>query len=145
MTTSSKCLDLIKRFEGCKLEAYRDQGGVLTIGYGHTGTDVHGGQLISQVEADALFAVDVARFAQGVQRLITVPVQQYQFDALVSFAFNLGLVALSGSTLLKLLNYGDYNAAADEFVKWDHVGGIEVAGLLRRRESEQAMFQGRQG
>lgn len=140
---------LIKQFEGCELTAYRDGGGVLTIGYGHTGPDVFEGRIITQHEAECLFDEDVAKFVDGVNRLVTVPVNQNEFDALVSFAFNVGLdidadtkaEGLGDSTLLRKLNDSDYDGAAAEFVKWNKDNGKVVAGLTRRREYERTLFE----
>lgn len=133
-------IKLIKAFEGCKLKAYRDIVGVLTIGYGHTGADVFEGQVITQEEAERLLRDDLEAFEVGVARLVKVSLTENQFAALVSFAYNLGLRALGGSTLLKLLNKGDPEGAALEFTKWSHAGGRVVAGLVRRREAEKALF-----
>jgi lysozyme len=97
---------------------------------------------ITQDQADALLLSDIAAAVTFVNQAVTVPLQQNQFDALVDFAFNLGRAALSGSTLLKLLNAGNFPGATAQFPAWDHAGGQVVAGLLRRRQAEQAMFQG---
>jgi lysozyme len=133
-------LDLIKSFEGLSLTAYDDGTGVLTIGYGHTGSDVYSGEHITQQQAEDLLKKDLQTFETGVQKLVTVPLNPNQFAALVSFAYNVGLSALSGSTLLSLLNQGNYPGAADEFPKWDRAGGQELPGLLRRREAERSLF-----
>lgn len=133
-------IKLIKDFEGCKLKAYKDIVGVLTIGYGHTGPDVFEGQVITQEEAERLLRDDLEAFEVGVARLVKVALTENQYAALVSFAYNLGLGALGGSTLLKLLNKGDPEGAALEFTKWSHAGGRVVAGLVRRREAEKALF-----
>lgn len=138
MQPSQKCIDLVKSFEGCKLEAYQDLGGVWTIGYGHTGTDVYRGIVIDQARAEQLLDEDLDKTAGYVTAAVHAPVTQDQFDALVSFAFN--VKGWRGSTLLKLVNQGQLAAAAEEFPKWDHVGKTEVAGLLRRREAERALF-----
>lgn len=140
MRISQKGVDLIKHYEGCRLKAYKDIVGVWTIGYGHTGGDVHEGQVITQEEAEALLRLDLERFERGVQFQVTVPLTQNQFDALVSFSFNLGLGALKGSTLLKKLNAGDYAGAQREFLKWDMAGGKHVPGLQIRRTAESFLF-----
>ena len=132
-------LALIKSFENCKLEAYQDQVGVWTIGWGHTG-NVYAGQEITQDEADALLETDLTKFENGVSNLVKVPITDNQFAALVSFAFNLGLGALGGSTLLKLVNAQDIDGASLEFLKWDHAGGKPSDGLLRRRTAESMLF-----
>ena len=141
MRISSKGLELIKHFEGCKLKAYRCSAGVLTIGYGHTGEDVKEGMTIDQAKADALLYDDVIRFERGVNQLL-FNIKQCQFDALVSFAFNLGLGNLKSSTLLKKILANDYDAAADQFLRWNKAGGKVLAGLTKRREAERALFLG---
>jgi len=141
-TYSNDGLNMTKQFEGCVLTAYQDQVGVWTIGYGHTGRGVVSGLGITQDQAAAFLASDIAGVATFVNQAVTVPLQQNQFDALVDFAFNLGRAALAGSTLLKEVNAGNFAGAAGQFPLWDHAGGQVVAGLLRRRNAEQAMFQG---
>lgn len=133
-------LTLTKNFEGCRLSAYADQGGVWTVGYGHTGPGVHAGLTITQDQADTFLLSDVAGAVACVNRLVTAPIQQYQFDALVDFTFNLGCACLASSTLLRAVNAGDFAEAANEFLRWDHVGGMVVQGLLRRRQAEAQMF-----
>lgn len=144
MKTSSNGRALIRQFEGDKLTAYICPAGVLTIGVGHTGRDVKRGMTITQAQSDALLVADLAKFEAAVARLVKVPVTQNQFDALVSFAFNLGAAALGGSTLLKLLNGGRYAEASAQFSKWDKatVSGKKVAlpGLTKRRAAEAALF-----
>lgn len=141
MQTNAAGLALIKQFEGLRLTAYQDMVGVWTIGYGHTGPEVAPGLAITQDQADQLLSGDLARFEAGVSRLASVPLNANQFSALVSFSYNLGLGSLQSSTLLKLLNQGDYAGAAAQFPRWDRAGGQEVAGLLTRRLAEQALFQ----
>ncbi len=132
----------IERWEGKYLTAYRDSVGVLTIGYGHTGSDVHEGQTITEAEADALLAKDIHSFENQVNNTLgRVATTQNQFDALVSFAFNLGFGALNGSTLMRLHKMGNYDGAAAEFAKWDHAGGQVLRGLLRRRQGEAAVYK----
>ncbi|WP_434627689.1 lysozyme [Chromobacterium sp. CV08] len=140
MKTSPKGIALIQQFEGLRLAAYQDVVGVWTIGYGHTGADVRPGLAITQAQAVQLLAADLARFEAGVGRLVTVAVNQNQFDALVSFSYNLGLGSLQQSTLLRLLNQGDYAGAAGQFPRWDKAGGQALPGLLKRRQAEQALF-----
>ena len=143
MKTSANGIKLIQGFEGLRLKAYQDSVGVWTIGYGHTGSDVTPGLVINQAQADALLARDLERFETGVTRLVQVPLNQNQFDALVSFSYNLGLGSLQGSTLLRLLNADDYAGAAAQFPRWNKAGGKELPGLTRRRAAEQAMFLGK--
>lgn len=139
-TYSGAGLELTKGFESLRLGAYLDSGGVLTIGYGHTGPDVHPGMVITQAQADALLVKDVQVAVMAVNRLVMVSLNQYQFDALVDWTFNLGEGTLARSTLLRLLNAGKYEEAATEFLVWDHMGGKVVPGLLRRRRAEMEMF-----
>ena len=103
---------LIEKFEGLRLTAYQDMVGVWTIGYGHTGPDVKAGLTITQQQAEQLLINDLARFNNGVNALVTVKINQNQFDALISFSYNLGLGSLQQSTLLRLLNAGNFQAAA---------------------------------
>jgi len=142
MKISPKGLDLIQRFEGCKLTAYLCPAGVLTIGYGHTGPNVRKGMTIEPFEADNLLADDLARFEVGVSEVINKPMTQGQFDALVSFAFNLGLGALRGSTLASKFKQGDHAGAAGEFPKWVWAGGKMLPGLVKRRLAEKLLFEG---
>lgn len=139
--TSNPAVELIKRFEGLKLETYKCPAGVLTIGYGHTGADVVCGMKITAEEAERLLRDDLRHFEWRVQQLVTVPLTQGQFDALVSFAFNVGLGALERSTLLRKLNAEDYKGAAAEFGRWTKAGGKDLPGLIRRRRAERQLFE----
>lgn len=132
-------LDLIKDFEGLRLDSYRDAVGVWTIGYGHTRT-AGPGQRITNAEATALLREDVANFENAVTRAVRVPITENQFAALVSFAYNVGSGALNSSTLLRRLNAGDTFGAADEFLRWNRAGGSVLAGLTRRRAAERELF-----
>ncbi len=130
---------LLQDFEKCRLIAYQDGGGVWTIGWGHTGPEVVEGLEWSQKHADGVLEADVEKSTEVVAENVSVPVNQHQFDALVSFEFNTG--ALVGSTLLRKLNAGDYAGAAAEFGNgWDTAGGVFVQGLKNRRMAEQALF-----
>lgn len=144
MLASENGINLIKQFEGCRLTAYQDSVGVWTIGYGWTqpvdGKTVGKGMTITQQKADDLLKQGVVQYESGVSTLVKVQLNQNQFDALVDFAYNLGVNALKGSTLLKKLNAGDYAGAANEFTKWNKAGGKELAGLTRRREAEKSLF-----
>lgn len=133
-------IDLIKSFEGCKLDAYLDSVGVPTIGYGSTGSDIAMGLSWTQQQADDRLQHDLVKFCSKVDSLVTTQVNDNEFAALVAFAYNLGAGALAGSTLLKKLNAGEKPEAADEFLKWDHAGGKVLAGLTRRRQAERALF-----
>jgi lysozyme len=139
MTYSEDGLHLTEQFEGCKLDAYQDSVGVATIGYGHT-RNVTMGMTCTQEQAEQWLQEDVQSAADAVNRLVTVELTQQEFDALVDFTFNLGAGNLQSSTLLRLLNSGDYTGAAAEFQKWDKAGGQVLAGLLRRRQAEADMF-----
>ncbi|MGE4335348.1 MAG: lysozyme [Pigmentiphaga sp.] len=140
MHTSQKGLDLIKSFEGLRLSAYKDVVGVVTIGYGTT-SGVKMGDTITKERAEELLREDVKRFEGYVDRLVKVPLTQGQFDALVSFTYNLGAANLSNSTLLRLLNAGIYADAALQFPRWNKAGGQVLAGLSRRRAAERALFE----
>jgi lysozyme len=140
MQVSPRGRALIEKFEGLRLTAYQDMVGVWTIGYGHTGRDVKAGMTITQQQAEQLLINDLAQFERGVNDLVTVQINQNQFDALVSFSYNLGVGALQKSTLLRLLNAGSYQPAADEFPRWNRAGGNVVAGLARRRYAERQLF-----
>lgn len=141
MHTSQKGLDLIKSFEGLRLSAYRCPADIPTIGYGTT-AGVKMGDTITKERAEELLREDVARFESQVLRLVKVPLTQGQHDALVSFVYNLGAGNLSNSTLLRLLNAGDYAGAAAQFDRWNKAGGKVLAGLVRRRAAERALFEG---
>ncbi|EMG9773922.1 lysozyme [Klebsiella aerogenes] len=144
MQTSEKGTALIKQFEGCKLTAYQDSVGVWTIGYGWTqpvdGKPIRAGMTIKQETAERLLKTGLVSYESDVSRLIKVSLTQGQFDALVSFTYNLGARSLSTSTLLRKLNAGDYAGAADEFLRWNKAGGKVMNGLTRRREAERALF-----
>ncbi|HFY9976724.1 TPA: lysozyme [Serratia marcescens] len=144
MNISKSGIELIKRFEGLRLKAYLDSAGVWTIGYGWTqpvdGKKVGPGIQIDQATADRLLKCGVVQFEQGVNQLVKVRITQGQFDALVSFAYNLGLRSLSTSTLLQKLNDGDKEGAADQFGRWVNAGGKHLDGLVARRAAEREMF-----
>ncbi|MDB5698004.1 MAG: hypothetical protein JWN69_808 [Alphaproteobacteria bacterium] len=139
MQLSAIGLALIRDHEGLRLDAYLCPAKVWTIGYGSAGPGVRAGLRISEAEAEALLRSDVARFEQGVGR-IAGRCTQGQFDALVSFAFNLGLGALMSSTLLKKHKAGDHQAAAAEFARWVNARGRRLPGLAKRRAAEAALY-----
>ena len=141
MNIGPQGLALIKSFEGLRLTAYLDSVGVPTIGYGHT-KGVRMGDTCTQAQADAWLAEDVRDAEACVNSAVTVPMTQAEFDALVSFTFNLGCGNLRKSTLLRLLNEGDRHGATVEFRKWDKAGGQVLAGLTRRRDAESRLFEG---
>lgn len=143
--------NLIKAFESClrpigggKITAYMDPVGVPTIGWGHTnhhGRKFKMGDVWTQAECDDEFRSDMIRFEKAVKELVKVPLKQWQFDALVSFSFNVGEGALGTSTLLRKINAGNFEGAALEFQKWNRGGGRVLPGLTRRRASESLLFQ----
>lgn len=150
MRTSPAGIALIKRWESLRLRAYKCPRGIWTIGYGHTG-DVKPGDVITSHQAEAILDVDLDKFERGVLQLTQgVQLAQHEFDALVAFAFNVGLgtvkpkpTGLAGSALLRKLRQGDRAGAADEFPKWRKAGGKVLAGLIARRADERALFLGR--
>lgn len=141
MKTSQSGLDFIQDVEGCKLFAYLDTGGVWTIGVGHTGPEVVQGLTCTMEQAMAWLAEDVREAEDAINKAVKVSLTQNQFDALVSFVFNVGVGAFLSSTLLKKLNAGDYEGAAGQFPRWNKDNGKEIAGLTKRRHLEQSVFQ----
>jgi len=138
---SQQGLELIKHFEGFSAKQYICAGGKPTIGYGHVILpNENFPPRITKEQAEELLAKDIVRFEIDVMACVKVPLTQGQFDALVSFAFNLGGAALRGSTLLKRLNAKDYDGAATEFSRWVFASGKRLAGLARRREAERELF-----
>jgi len=136
-------LALIKRFEGCRLEAYKCSANVLTIGYGHTG-GVKETDTITQDEADKLLQEDVEQFEKYVDDNVTVELGQSQFDALVAWTFNLGVGNLRESTMLKKLNSEDYASVPSEMKRWNKAGGKTLDGLIRRRKAESLLFESKE-
>lgn len=133
-------IDLVKHFEGCYLKAYLCPANVWTIGYGHTGNvgpvPITEGMTITQETAEQLLKEDMEYFEKAVLRLVKVPLNQAQFDSLVSFSFNVGSGALAKSTLLKLLNKGKYEEVPAQLNRWNKGGGKVLKGLVRRRKAE---------
>ena len=144
MNISKVGLDLIKSFEGCQLKAYKCPAGVWTIGWGTTepinGIKPHEGMIITQQQADELLIKNLKGYENAVNKYVTYSINQNQFDALVSFAYNCGNGALKTSTLLKKLNAGDVQGAANEFLRWNKANGKVLNGLTRRREAERKLF-----
>ena len=130
---------ILKFFEGCKLTAYQDSVGVWTIGYGHT-KGVYDGMTITQEEAEQMLLTELEEYEGYVEKYVTVPLTQNQFDALVVWVYNLGPTNFRNSTLLKELNSGNYTAAGKEITRWNKAGGKVLAGLVRRREAEARLF-----
>ena len=139
MNVSETGIELIKKFEGCVLKAYKCPTGVWTIGYGHT-SGVKEGQAITKKQAEEYLLQDIRCFEIMVNNLVNVPLNQNQFDALVSFCYNLGPGNLKNSTLLKLLNKKDYKGAAEQFDRWVYASGKKLPGLVKRRTAEKELF-----
>jgi len=140
--TSSKGLELVKKFEGFSSTPYKDVGGRLTIGYGHL---IKKGENFSRItfkEAEDLLRKDLKEAEDAVTKNVTVSLLQHQYDALVSFVYNLGGRRLASSTLLKKLNSGDVKGAANELPRWCNDSGKPVEGLRQRRLYEQNLFLG---
>lgn len=142
MNIGSAGIALIKRSEQCELVGYPDEKGIPTIGWGHTGPEVYVGLVWTQEQADQQLQLDCRSAVAAVNDLVTVPLTQNQFDALVDFTYNEGREHLAQSTLLQLLNAGNYAAAAQQFPRWDYAGPVVSLGLLNRRKAEQALFNG---
>ena len=139
MEISKKGIDLIKKYEGCRLSAYRCPANVLTIGYGHT-NNVRENQKITQAEAEKLLKEDLIIHSNNVLKLTKVKLNQNQFDALVSLEFNIGYGNFKNSTLLKLLNQGKYTLASNQFDRWIYSKGKVLQGLVKRRKEEKELF-----
>lgn len=140
MEISNKGLELIKQFEGFSATVYKDVVGKPTIGFGHL---IKPGEVfgcIGSMEATQLLSKDCKEAEDCVNDKVTAEINQNQFDALVSFTYNLGCGALGESTLLKYVNLYNFDLASKEFPKWDHAGGKVVDGLLKRREAEASLF-----
>tara|TARA_A100000172_G_scaffold66855_1_gene46488 strand:- start:3375 stop:3818 length:444 start_codon:yes stop_codon:yes gene_type:complete len=143
MNISKEGINLIKKFEGCKLEAYKCAAGVWTIGYGST----HGiseGMKISQERADMLLLEDIEKFEKAVNKAVKRAMVQCQFDALVSWTFNLGESNLNSSTMLKKLNNQEYDEVIPQMKRWNKVNGQVKQGLVRRREAEALLYEGKE-
>ncbi|WP_044034749.1 lysozyme, partial [Microcystis aeruginosa] len=149
MKVSQNCIDLIKKWEGCKLTAYKCPAGVWTIGIGTTcypdGRRVREGDKITDQQAEGFLVNECEEKAKAVDELVNVDLHQNQFDALVSFAYNVGIGAFKESTLRRKLNEKDYEGAANEFKRWNKatVNGVQVVldGLTNRRKDEEALFR----
>lgn len=139
MKPSEAGLALIRQFEGLRLSAYKCAAGVPTIGYGTT-EGVKIGQTISRADAEQLLACDAQRFADHIEALVSVRLNQNQIDALVSFVYNIGPAAFASSTMLRLINQGLMEDAARQFARWNKANGEVLAGLTRRRAVERELF-----
>lgn len=140
MRTSERAIAAIKNFEGFRAVAYLDAACKLTIGYGET-LHVEPGQRVTEAQADMMLRANVAEIEHQLSMLVKTPLSQGMFDALVDFAYNEGIHALAESTLLKELNAGNLNAAAQEFLRWDEVNGHPNAWQEKRRATEKAWFE----
>lgn len=144
MKVDAAGVQLISDFEDLRLTAYDDGVGVWTIGWGTTvypnGQKVKKGDKITLEQAKQYKAYDLARFEKAVNDAVKVPLNQNQFNALVSLAYNIGEKAFTGSTLVKRLNEGNYKAAADQFLVWVNAGGKRMQGLVNRRNKEREVF-----
>lgn len=145
MDWQTPALDCIKRFEGCRLVAYPDPGtggDPWTIGWGSTGPGIKRGVRWTQEQADAALLEHVEAVGRDVDACVRVPIASHQKAGLVSLAYNIGTGALRKSTLLRLLNEGDYKGAAGQFGRWNRAGGRVLPGLTKRRAAERALFEG---
>jgi len=143
MNTSDNGLEFLEDVEGVCLKAYKDGGGVWTIGVGHTSDSYFTVTPTSTITFDKcreLLRLDVAEAEKAIEELVIVSLTQNQYDALISFIFNVGVEQFTGSTLLKKLNAGDYAGASAQFPRWDMDNGKHVPGLYKRRLLEQALF-----
>jgi len=143
MHTSDEGFELIKKFEGCELEAYQCAAGVWTIGYGHT-KDVQEGDKWTEEKADFMLWRELDdEYEHYVNSLVTAPMNQSQFDSLVSWTYNLGPNNLKKSSMLRVLNEGKYDEVPAQMKRWNKAKGKVLAGLTRRREAESLMFEGK--
>lgn len=145
LKTSEVGLLLIKKFEGLRLQAYLDAVGIPTIGYGTirypNGNKVKMGDTCTEKQANEYLVFKLNQFEMDIKRLVKVPLEQHQFDALVSFVYNLGPTNFGKSTLLKKVNAKQYSEAAEQFLAWNKAGGKALKGLTRRREAEKELFE----
>ena len=156
MRVSDKCIEMIKHHEGVRTKPYQCPALLWTVGVGHVIDPMHGrlkleerknlpipdgwNRTLSMEEVDDILKKDLARFEQGVSRLCPGPLTQGQFDALVSFSFNVGLGNLQKSTIRMKVNRGDFEGAAEGFLDWNKAGGKVLKGLTNRRNDEKALF-----
>ena len=142
MKISQEGIELIKKFEGCRTESYRCSANVPTIGYGHT-AGVKDGDICTKEEAESLLASDLEEFEGYVDKYVEVDLTQSQRNAIIAWTFNLGPRSLKSSTMLKELNAGNYEKVPSEMKRWNKAGGKVLDGLIRRREAESLLFQGK--
>ena len=142
MKISPEGLALIKKFEGCELEAYQCSAGVWTIGYGHT-KGVKEGMTITKDQAEQMLLEELVEYEVAVEEAVDNQLDQCMFDALVSWTYNLGPTNLNNSTMLKVLNAGEYDEVPAQIKRWNKAGGKVLQGLIRRREAEALLFEGK--
>lgn len=142
MKISAEGLALIKKFEGCELEAYKCSAGVWTIGYGHT-KGVEEGMTITKDQAEEMLLEELVEYEKAVEEAVHNQLDQCMFDALVSWTYNLGPTNLNSSTMLKVLNAGEYDEVPAQIKRWNKAGGKVLEGLVRRREAEALLFEGK--
>tara|TARA_R110001606_G_scaffold79389_1_gene183352 strand:- start:3593 stop:4036 length:444 start_codon:yes stop_codon:yes gene_type:complete len=143
MKISQEGIALIKKFEGCELDAYQDSVGVWTIGYGHT-KEVKEGDKINKEEAENLLEEEMPEYEGYIENLVKVSLSQCEFDSLCSWVYNLGPTNLQESTLLRFLNEGKYDEIPAQIKRWNKAGGKVLDGLVRRREAEALLFQAKE-
>ena len=139
MIASNRCVELIKRFEGYRFKAYQCPAGVWTIGYGHT-KGVKKGDYLTHTDAEKLLKEDITAVESEIKNIIKVPLSANQWDAIVSFVFNVGIEAFKRSTLLVKLNEGDLKSCGKEIKKWIYCKGVVSKGLQKRRDAEAKLF-----
>jgi len=142
MKISQEGIALIKKFEGCELEAYKCAAGVLTIGYGHT-KGVTEGMQITKTQADEMLVEELATYETYVSDAVENQLDQCMFDAIVSWTYNLGPTNLRSSTMLKVLNAGKYDEVPAQIKRWNKASGKVLDGLIRRRDAEALLFEGK--
>lgn len=142
MKTSAEGVALIKKFEGCELKSYLCPAGVWTIGYGTT-KNVIEGMRITENQAEELLKKDLETFEEEIERLVEVPLSQCQFDSLVAWTYNLGATNLKNSTLLKVLNRAEHDEVPIQIKRWNKANGEVLKGLVRRREAEALLYEGK--
>lgn len=146
MHVSEQGISLIKKFEGFSAESYICPAGKPTIGYGHViQPDESFLENISEVTAEMILKQDIEMAEKAINILVKPPLKQHEYDALVSFVFNIGIKAFENSTILRLINILDHNGASKQFGRWVYAGGKKLGGLINRRNAESAMFMGTSG
>lgn len=143
MKISQEGVALIKKFEGCELDAYQDSVGVWTIGYGHT-KEVKEGDKINKDEADYLLQEEMIEYESYINDMVDVDLNQSQYDSMCAWVYNLGPSNLGSSTMLRVLNEGKYDEVPQQMKRWNKANGEVLDGLIRRREAEALLFQGKE-